>query len=284
MDIDLAAFRLHALTTLTAGGSNLFSASQSAPTDFVTTLMQAQSRLPTTGTQASSSAVDALSNTYNRAQSILDQLEASNAAFLQRYNKRVTEIGDEASVLTRMRERMTELGEASQTLAGLAASQSDAELKQTVQGFLARYNAWDSEFDPYFERGGLLQDNQAGEVARFSLKREIGSIFHGAGRGGYELGLTDMGISFTQDGQLKFDEAAFNRALATHREGAVQTLKNVAKAFGEAADILTSDGHLLDGRIENALRAVQWAANNQGAVESEFGPGAVTQRFNGRGV
>ena len=38
------------------------------------------------------------------------------------------------------------------------------------------------------------------------------------------------------------------------------------------------------GRIENALRAVQWAANNQGAVESEFGPGAVTQRFNGRGV
>lgn len=294
MDIDLAAFRLHALTTLTSAQSARAGASGSAgASDFLNTLMQAQLRQSGIGvnpTKSGTTALDALSQPLNqplsqhlgRAYSLLDQLEASNAAFLQRYSARVTEIGDEAGVLTRMRERMVELGAASTTLANLAANHSDAELKAEFKGFLARYNAWDSEFDPYFERGGLLQDNQAGDVARFSLKREIGSIFHGAGRGGFALGLTDMGVSFTPDGQVRLDEARFDRALAEHREGAVGTLQNVAKAFGEAANILTSDGHLLDGRIHNALRAVRWAADNQAAVDAEFGPGAATGQLNGR--
>ena len=110
-------------------------------------------------------------------------------------------------------------------------------------------------------------------MARFSLRREVGSVFHGAGNGGFAKGLTDMGVSFTADGQLRLDESKLDAALADQREGAVRTLNNVARAFGDAARLLAADGHLLDRRIDNADRALAWAAEHQAEVEAEFGPG-----------
>lgn len=270
MHIDLAAFRLHALSTLTTD-SNATTASHGS--DFLSALMAAQTRSPL---PASGSLPDAGSGSLERMNSVLAQLEASNAHFLQRYNARVEEIGDEAAILGRLRERMSELGEASTALSALTPQHEDAQLTQALQAFVARYNAWDAEFDPYFEPGGLLRDNTAGEVARFSLRREVGSIFHGAGHGGYELGLSDMGLSFTADGQLKLDEAGFSAALSRDRPAAVQTLDNMARAFAEAAALLSSDGHLLERRIDNAERASHWAAAQQQAIDKEFGPGTTS--------
>ena len=279
MDIDLAAFRLNALTTLTSGRAT-GGASRSGGTDFLNTLINAKNaQLP--GQAATAGLPAALDGEFSRATSVLAQLEASNAAFLQRYNARVAEIGSEADVLARLRERVTELGEASTELARIGASDDDAGIKRALKDFIARYNDWDAEFDPYFERGGLLRENQAGEVARFSLRREVGSIFHGAGNGGFAQGLTDMGVSFTPDGRLQLDEAAFKATLGANRDGAVQTLNNMARAFGEAADMLASEGHLLDRRIDNAERAVAWADANQHKVDAEFGPGAVSARSRG---
>lgn len=283
MDLDLAAFRLNALATLTSGSSS--NRSSGSTTDFMTTLLNAQTALISgAGTNSATSGISGvgglMGNASSQLNSVLSQLEASNSAFMKRYNARVEAIGDEAEVLTQLRARMAELGEASDGLGKLDASSSDGDIKAALQGFIARYNAWDSEFDPYFEDGALLDDNQAGEVARFSLRREVGSIFHGAGHGGYALGLTDMGVTFTPDGQLTFDEAAFDSALAKNREAGVQTLNNMAKAFGDAAELLSSDGHLLDRRIANAERAVAWAADHQSEVEGEFGAGAVTARLN----
>ncbi|NMG66120.1 flagellar filament capping protein FliD [Azoarcus indigens] len=280
MDLDLAAFRLNALATLTNGSSS--GRSSGSTTDFMTTLLNAQTALISgAGTSSAASGMGSLlGNSTSQLNSVLSQLEASNSAFMKRYNARVEAIGDEAEVLTQLRARMAELGEASDGLGKLDASSSDGDIKAALQDFITRYNAWDSEFDPYFEDGALLDDNQAGEVARFSLRREVGSIFHGAGHGGYALGLTDMGVTFTPDGQLTFDEAAFDSALANNREAGVQTLNNMAKAFGDAAELLSSDGHLLDRRIANAERAVAWAADHQSEVEGEFGAGAVTARLN----
>lgn len=279
MNIDLAAFRLNALATLTTG-STAAGQSGSANTDFLSALLNAQSAL-LPGAAASSGAGGLLGGASSQLESVLAQLETSNTAFLRRYNARVEEIGDEAEVLTRLRSRMAELGTASQGLENITGASGDGEIKAALQDFITRYNAWDAEFDPYFEQGALLDDNQAGEVARFSLRREVGSIFHGAGNGGFELGLTDMGVSFTPDGQLVLDDAAFDAALASNRSGAVQTLNNVAKAFGDAAELLAADGHLLDRRIDNAERAVAWAADNQDEVDAEFGPGAVSARLRG---
>lgn len=277
MNIDLAAFRLNALSALTTG-SNSTGRSGSSTTDFLGALMNARSAL-VGGTSASGGAIGLPGGEASRVESIMAELEASNTAFLQRYRARVKNIGDEADILTQLRARVAELGTASQGLESLAAASSDDDIKSALQGFITRYNAWDSEFDPYFADGALLDDNTAGEVARFSLKREIGSLFHGAGNGGFAKGLSDMGVSFGPDGQLQLNESAFDAALATHRAGAVQTLTNVAKAFGDAAEMLASDGHLLDRRIDNAERAATWADANQRKIEAEFGPGAVYTRM-----
>jgi hypothetical protein len=279
MDIDLAIFRLNALSTLVAGGGARGQGG-SGNTDFLSTLLNAQNAL-SPGQLAGGSTGNPFAGESSRASSVLAQLEASNASFLRRYNARVAEIGDEAEVLARLRTRVAELGTSSQGLASLGASSADADIKAALQDFVARYNAWDAEFDPYFERGGTLEGNQAGDVARFSLRREVGSIFHGAGNGGFEQGLTDMGMRFTPDGQLVLDEATFDAALAANRGAAVQTLNNVATAFGDAARMLASDGHLLDRRIDNASRAANWAANYQDSVEAEFGPGAISNRLRG---
>lgn len=275
MDIDLAAFRLNALAALTTGASA--GRGHSGTTDFLTALLNARSTLA--GNALASGGGVLLGGESSRVDTIMAELEASNSAFLQRYNARVKSIGAEADVLTRLRTRVAELGAASQDLASLSRSNTDPEIKSALKDFITRYNAWDSEFDPYFEDGALLDDNTAGEVARFSLKREVGSLFHGAGNGGFAKGLTDMGVSFTPDGQLLIDEARFDAALTADRSGAVQTLNNVARAFGDAAEILASDGHLLDRRIDNAERAVSWADANQRKLEAEFGPGAVYARM-----
>lgn len=283
MDIDLAAFRLNALATLRASDGTGRSGTSAASTDFLSTLLDARSALTANASAVGASGLSALlGGESGRVDNVLAQLEASNAGFLRRYNARVAEIGDEAEVLTKLRERVSELGTASQSLAALGSDSADGDIKAALQGFIDRYNAWDTEFDPYFEQGALLDDNQAGEVARFSLRREVGSIFHGAGNGGFALGLTDMGVSFTDDGQVVFDEAAFDAALANNRSSALQTLDNVANAFGKAATMLSSDGHLLDRRIDNAERAVAWAADNQRSVDAEFGAGAVIARLNSR--
>lgn len=277
MDIDLAAFRLNALALLTrADGSTRTSGAGQAG------LFEALLKLQTTRLLgASDNGVNGLMLGDASAQmdSVLAQLESSNSAFLRRYNARVESIGDEAEVLTQLRERLAELGSAGDGLKQLTAASPDADIKAALKGFIERYNAWDTEFDPYFEDGALLDDNQAGEVARFSLRREVGSIFHGAGNGGFALGLTDMGVSFTPDGQLKFDEQAFDAALLSGRGGALQTLHNVAGAFSAAAELLAADGHLLDRRIDNAGRAVAWAAENQLSVTAEFGPNATAAKL-----
>lgn len=275
MDIELAAFRLNALTTLTRSSGSA-TGGAGTTTDFLSALLNARSGLqPGTGGAVAS----LLDGESTRMTNVLAQLEASNSAFLKRYNARVEAIGDEAEVLTQLRARLAELGTASQELATVDASHSDDGLRAAVQDFIARYNDWDATFDPYFEPGALLDDNQAGEVARYSLRREVGSIFHGAGNGGFALGLTDMGVHISADGQLSLDRAAFDAALAADRQGAVQTLNNMARAFGEAAAELAADGHLLDRRIDNAERAVAWAADNQAEVDAEFGPGAVLTRL-----
>lgn len=276
MNIDLAAFRLNALTALTTG--NTTGRNDSGTTDFLGALMNARSALAG-GTSTSPGAIDLSGDQASRVDLVIAELEASNSAFMQRYNARVKSIGEEADILTQLRARVAELGTASQELKSLSPASSDTELKSALQSFITRYNAWDSEFDPYFEDGALLDDNTAGEVARFSLKREIGSLFHGAGNGGFAKGLTDMGVSFTPDGQLKLDETAFEEALSSDRSGAVNTLTNVARAFGDAAEMLASEGHLLDRRIDNAERATSWAETNQRKVEAEFGPGAVYARM-----
>lgn len=273
MNIDLAAFRLNALAALTRSSSSSAGASSNA--DFLGALLnaqRAQAALNPSNVAAASAAQAPAGLDSIRAADLLAQLQASNASFMKRYNERVERIGDESRVLGQLRSRLTELGTASQSLAALGGQSSNAEIKQALQGFIERYNAWDQEFDPYFADGALLDDNQAGEVARFSLRREVGSVFHGAGNGGFAKGLTDMGVSFSADGQLKLDEARFDQVLASQREGAVRTLNNVARAFGDAARTLAADGHLLDRRIDNANRALAWAAENQAAVEAEFGP------------
>lgn len=271
MDVDLAAFRLHALASLTTGKSGSGSTGLARGVDFLDVLLQARGarQLETT---ASAGMGGLLAGESSRVDALLTRLEASNRAFLQRYNARVAEIGDEAQVLGRLRERLAELGASSKSLEAIPETSGNREIKAALRDFVARYNAWDAEFDPYFERGALLDGNQAGDVARFSLRREVGSIFHGAGNGGFAKGLTDMGVKVMPDGQLGVDEAALDEALAANRAGALRTLDNMARAFREAAEMLASDGHLLDRRIDNASRAVAWADENQAKVEAEFGP------------
>jgi len=279
MNIDLAAFRLNALTTLTTGNAAT-GRNDSGNSDFLNILLNAQSAL-LPGAAGNRGIGSLTGGEVSRVDSVLAQLEASNTTFLRHYNARVEEIGDEAEVLKQLSDRMAELGTASQGLGGFGKSSGNGEIKAALQDFIARYNDWDAEFDPYFERGALLDNNQAGEVARFSLRREVGSIFHGAGNGGFAQGLTDMGVSFSADGQLLLNDAAFSAALATNRDAAVQTLNNMADAFGSAATLLASDGHLLDRRIDNAGRAIAWATDNQDKVDAEFGPGVVAARLRG---
>ncbi len=281
MSPELAAFRLHALSSLVSHANN--ASRQAVPSaDFHATLLAARG-LGAADLLSQTQPVPASQSLFGQqTHDLLTRLEASNRTFLQHYNARVSDIGQESEVLDSMRTRMMELGTASRELERLDPKADSQQIRDALQAFIKRYNDWDAEFDPYFERGALLDNNQAGDLARFSLRREVGTIFHGAGNGGFEKGLTDMGVSITPDGQLKLDEAAFESAYVRAGNQVVQTLHNMARAFGDSAELLTSDGHLLERRIDNAERAIAWAADKQAEVEAEFGPGAVASRLIGK--
>lgn len=206
------------------------------------------------------------------------ELEASNAAFLRHYNAKVESYKVELSILGQMRQRIDEVGASADALNAAAGSGNIQEAKKALQQFVALYNAWDADFDEHFEKGALLEENQAAGYARFALQREVGSLFHGAGNGGVAQGLRDIGVGVGPSGQLSFDEAVFD-AVTTRQPGEVlQTLLNMTEKVAETAAMINAPGHLMGNRLGRLNDAVVWAAGHQPALEAEFGPGAATEQ------
>lgn len=221
---------------------------------------------------ASLQSVQALTRT--RAPAAQTPAEMNNASLMATINHKEAAYEAEFSVLSQMRLQMAQLADvAKEQLSPVTEASSNEDIKARLKTFAAAYNQWDSNFDRYMAPGGLLQDNEAARMVRFSIFRDVDNPFSGAAQG--IAGLRAMGLTTDEGRQLVIDEAAVDAALARNKEGVVATLQQFSSVFQETADCWGADGHVLDNRLHRLADAVSWIESNRASLEAEFGTGAA---------
>ncbi|MFZ2854163.1 MAG: flagellar filament capping protein FliD [Rhodocyclaceae bacterium] len=176
------------------------------------------------------------------------------------------------SELSQMESWVAQMENAGQKLSGIDASTGDQEIASRVQEFVAQYNGWVERFNPDMQRGGVLADTQAAQLARHELKESIRNIFNGARDGVH--GLADLGIAIDEkSGAASFDSARFDSLLATNRKGAVDALQEFSANFTKSASLLNSDGNIIPNRLDNLSKVIDYFDEHKVSLQNEFGTG-----------
>lgn len=176
------------------------------------------------------------------------------------------------SELSQMKAALAQMQDAGQTLGGIDASASNQGIAARLQNFVARYNDWVERFAPDLQAGGVLADTQAAQLARHELKASIENVFNGARDGVH--GLADLGIAIDpRSGLASLDGDRLDALLAGNRSGAVDTLREFSANFTKSASLLTSDGNIIPNRLDNLGKVINYFAEHQADLQSEFGSG-----------
>lgn len=176
------------------------------------------------------------------------------------------------SELSQMESWVAQMQEAGQKLSGIDVSTGDQAIASRVQEFVAQYNGWVERFNPDLQRGGVLADTQAAQLARHELKESVRSIFNGASDGVH--GLADLGITIDEkSGAASFDSARFDSLLASNRPGAVDALREFSANFTKSASLLNSDGNIIPNRLDNLSKVIDYFAEHKVSLQNEFGTG-----------
>ena len=176
------------------------------------------------------------------------------------------------SELDQMKAYVAKLQGAGQNLAGITPSTGNDGIKAQLQDFVAQYNDWVTRFNPDMQKGGLLADTQAAQVARYELDQSIENIFNGAGDGLH--GLRDLGIAIDPNTKLaSLDAAKLDSALASNKKGAVDTVQEFAANFAKSAGLLDADGNFIPNQLDNLSRAIHYIDGNLASWQKEFGTG-----------
>lgn len=200
------------------------------------------------GTTFNASAADAMGD-YGMSQVV--------EAFAQKrelYTEQLSELGKFRSAIDGMEEKAA-------ALKGVTTDSSADDIKAAAKKFISEYNAYVNTFAADFQKGGLLADIQNAQIAKFSMERDAGSVFNGAGSIGFG-GLANAGITQNKDGTLTMDEAAFDKALSSNKKGVVAGLNDLGTNMEATAKMLVSDGKFLDN-IQNKYKdALTWIDQN----------------------
>lgn len=176
------------------------------------------------------------------------------------------------SELTDMGSYVSKLQQGAANLQGLSASTSDGEVKTQLQKFVSQYNDWVKKFDDDMTSGGALNGVQAAEESRYELEQSMNNMFNGAADG--FNGLPSLGITIDPNTHLaKIDDTQLNAALASNKQGVVNTVQQFAGNFAKSAELLNSPGNFISNRLNNLSGAIQYIGSNESALQKEFGTG-----------
>lgn len=238
------------------------------------------------------STVSGNSQATNNANSLLDQLTGSSGVnglsstgrnmslfdpesayqMMSFINKQDVLFKAQSSELTNMGAYVSKLQQGATNLQGLNASTSNGDVKSQLGQFVSQYNEWVKQFDGDMASGGALNGVQAAEESRYELEQSINNMFNGAADG--FNGLPSLGITIDPATHLaKIDEAQLDSALANNKQGVVNTVQQFAGNFAKSAELLTSPGNFISNRLNNLSGAIQYIANNESALQKEFGTG-----------
>ena len=179
----------------------------------------------------------------------------------------------QSAELLNMRESIASLCQASQQLGNAVTADSDtAQVGEQLQTFVTKYNDWIGRFEKTVQSGGVLEGTQAAEVSLHEFEQSIEDRFNGAAFGIH--GLKDLGITIDPATHLaSLDNARLEAALTTSRQGTIETIDAFSANFSRTAQLLDAEHGLIDNRLSNLDRAIDYIADNKNALQTEFGLG-----------
>ncbi|HEX5391831.1 MAG TPA: flagellar filament capping protein FliD [Rhodocyclaceae bacterium] len=176
------------------------------------------------------------------------------------------------SELSNMGTYVSQLQQSATGLESISVSTSNTDLKSQLQQFVTQYNDWVKKFDGDMASGGALNNVQAAEESRYELEQSVNNMFNGAADG--FNGLPSLGITIDATTHLaKIDNAQLDAALASNKQGVVNTVQQFAGNFAKSAELLTSAGNFISNRLNNLSGAIQYIGSNESALQKEFGTG-----------
>jgi len=185
------------------------------------------------------------------------------------YKAQFAQLSSMKTVIAGLQQQTAGLGSLNETTA-------NDRIRGELEKFAARYNDWIQAFDADLQPGGILNNVQAAEVARHGLKQSVNSFFHGAAAG--VRGLRDLGLSIDPATNLAvFDVTRLESTLGKNRTGAISALQEFSASFTRAAELLNTDNNFIARRLNNLGRAIDYFAERQSALQSEFGLGDPAQ-------
>lgn len=256
--LSIANLRSQTLTSLMDRGTGDSSS-------FDSILSQIQSGNDATSTTATAPTATNGRNTTLRdpesAYAMMTEINRRDVAYKAQY----TELGE-------MRSYLPQEQEAARQLNALEGTDDNATIKTKLQDFAAKYNAWVDRFGPDVQKGGVLEGTQAAEVPLYELEQVVQNPFLGAMDG--FRGLKDLGISIDpQTDRMTLDTAKLDTALASNKQGVVNTLDNFSDNFASSAKLFASDGNFIGNRLANLGGAISYINSNVEAWRQEFGSG-----------
>jgi hypothetical protein len=188
-------------------------------------------------------------------------------------NTRDVDYKAQFSELSEMQTAVAGLQQAGQTLGSVSQAMDGEAIKSELTAFTAKYNEWIKRFDATVKSDGVLAGTQAAEISLYELEQSVENPFNGAKDGLH--GLSDLGISIDQTTNLaSFDSTMFDAALASNKEGAINTLQEFSANFAKSAELLNSANNFIPNRLDNLDRVIDYIADNKSSLQAEFGLGA----------
>ncbi|WP_301101349.1 flagellar filament capping protein FliD [Propionivibrio sp.] len=176
------------------------------------------------------------------------------------------------SELSEMKTAVAGLQDAGQTLGSVNAAMDNEAINAQLQTFAGKYNEWIKRFDATVKSDGVLAGTQAAEVSLYELEQSVENPFNGAKDGFH--GLRDLGFTIDQNTNLaSFDATRLDAALASNRDGTIDTLQQFSANFAKSAELLNSPNNFIPNRLANLDRVIDYISDNKPSLQAEFGLG-----------
>jgi flagellar hook-associated protein 2 len=144
----------------------------------------------------------------------------------------------------------------------VTVSESSTDQANALSSFATAYNAAVDELNLNRGQGGGAL---TGDAMIYTLSQSLRDISGFTGGSGSVQNLTDLGLTFDQNGHLNFDQTVFNSVAAAHPGdvGAFLGSPTTGGFLQEATNTLTSLGDPTDGILETAISDSQTSIDNQ---------------------
>jgi flagellar hook-associated protein 2 len=144
----------------------------------------------------------------------------------------------------------------------VTVSESSTDQANALSSFATAYNAAVDELNLNRGQGGGAL---TGDALIYTLSQSLRDISGFTGGSGSVQNLTDLGLTFDQNGHLNFDQTVFNSAAASDPGdlGAFLGSPTTGGFLQEATNTLTSLGDPTDGILETAISDSQTSIDNQ---------------------